>query len=85
MASKDKLGAQPKTCDMHTLQAALETLRGMSPSMVRQVAPVLEQLAPLYLDLAQGRMEFSPSPEEARQLMQTYYSECRAHDLIYAS
>ena len=57
------------------LQAALETLRGMSPSAVRQVAPILEQLAPMYLELAQGRMEFSPTPEEARHLMQTYYSK----------
>ncbi len=47
----------------------------MSPSVVRQVAPLIEQLAPIYLDLAQGRMEFSPTPQEARQLMQTYYSE----------
>eukprot|EP00983_Pelagomonas_calceolata_P046688 1140294-Pelagomonas_calceolata.AAC.7 len=60
-----------------TTQATLETLRGMSPSVIRQVAPVIEQLAPIYLDLAQGRMEFSPTPEEARHLMQTYYSECQ--------
>jgi len=57
-----------------TVEATLETLRGMSPSVIRQVAPVIEQLAPIYLDLAQGRMEFSPTPEEARHLMQTYYS-----------
>lgn len=64
-----------KNLPLLALQSVLETMRGMSPSVVRQVAPLLEQLAPIYLDLAQGRMEFSPSPEEARQLMQTYYSE----------
>lgn len=58
-------------------QSVLETVRGMSPSVVRQMAPVVEQLAPIYLDLAQGRMEFSPSPEEARRLIQTYYSAWR--------
>ena len=68
-------------CTCTAVQSALETLRGMSPSLVRQVAPLLEQLAPLYLDLAQGRMEFSPSPEEARHLMQTYYGERPQHRL----
>lgn len=52
----------------------METIRGMSPSGIRQLAPLIEQLAPMYLDLAQGTMDFSPSPEEARHLMQTYYS-----------
>ena len=53
----------------------METIRGMSPSGIRQLAPLIEQLAPMYLDLAQGTMDFSPTPEEARHLMQTYYSE----------
>ncbi len=36
-------------------QSLSETLKGMSPSLVRQVLPLLEQLAPLYLDAAQGK------------------------------
>jgi hypothetical protein len=36
-------------------QSVIETLRSVSPSILRQVAPMIEQLAPMYLDLAQGR------------------------------
>lgn len=57
-----------------TVESVLDTVRNISPSLLRQVAPLLEQLAPLYLDVSQGRQEFSPTPEEAKNLIRTYYS-----------
>lgn len=33
----------------------VETLRGLSPSVVRQVVPLVEQLAPMYFDMGQVR------------------------------
>jgi len=57
-----------------TMESVMETLRGISPSLVKQMAPLLEQLMPLALDVAQGRQEFTPTPEETRALTRTYYS-----------
>ncbi|KAJ9530296.1 hypothetical protein QJQ45_023581, partial [Haematococcus lacustris] len=58
-----------------TVESAMETLRGLSPSLLRQLAPLMEQLAPLYLDIGQGRVDTSPSSEETSNLVRSYYSE----------
>jgi hypothetical protein len=60
-----------------TVEWAIESLRSLSPGIVRQVVPLVEQLAPLYLDMAQGRQEFTPSPEEAKSLIRSYYAVSR--------
>ncbi|KAL0021941.1 hypothetical protein WJX79_009856 [Trebouxia sp. C0005] len=52
---------------------ASELMRGLSPAMVRQVLPLLDQLTPIYTDLAQGRLEFTPEPEETKRLIRTFY------------
>lgn len=52
---------------------ASELLRGLSPAMVRQVLPLLDQLTPIYTDLADGRLEFIPEPEETKRLVRTFY------------
>ena len=54
---------------------ASELLRGLSPAMVRQVLPLLDQLTPIYTDLADGRLEFVPEPEETKRLIRTFYGE----------
>ncbi len=54
---------------------ASELMRGLSPAMVRQVLPLLDQLTPIYTDLAQGRLEFTPEPEETKRLIRTFYGE----------
>ena len=54
---------------------ASELLRGLSPAMVRQVLPLLDQLTPIYTDLADGRLEFVPEPEETKRLVRTFYGE----------
>lgn len=57
-----------------TVEMATETLKGFSPSVVRQVVPLVEQLAPIYLDVSQGKQEYTPSPEETKNLVKTYYA-----------
>lgn len=54
---------------------ASELMRGLSPAMVRQVLPLLDQLTPIYTDLAQGRLEFTPEPEETKRLIRTFYGQ----------
>jgi hypothetical protein len=56
------------------VEAISDTLRGLSPSLVRQVLPLVEQLTPIYMDVAQGRQEFSPAPEETSKLIRNYYA-----------
>ncbi|GIL78290.1 hypothetical protein Vretimale_7640 [Volvox reticuliferus] len=60
-----------------TVESITETVKGLSPSIVRQVLPLVEQLAPIYLDAAQGKHEFLPTPEETRMLIRTYYGIAR--------
>ncbi|CAA0839045.1 Protein of unknown function (DUF1350 [Striga hermonthica] len=49
----------------------------LSPSILKQALPLVEQLAPLYMDLAKGKEEFSPTPEETRRLIRSYYGISR--------
>ncbi|KAK6139119.1 hypothetical protein DH2020_027137 [Rehmannia glutinosa] len=49
----------------------------LSPSILKQVLPLVEQLPPLYMDLAKGREDFSPKPEETRRLIRSYYGISR--------
>ncbi|XP_056698924.1 uncharacterized protein [Spinacia oleracea] len=54
-------------------ETTLKQLENLSPPIMKQVLPLLEQLPPLYMDLAKGRENFSPKPEETRRLVKTYY------------
>ncbi|PIN13980.1 hypothetical protein CDL12_13398 [Handroanthus impetiginosus] len=49
----------------------------LSPSILKQILPLVEQLPPLYMDLAKGREDFSPKPEETRRLIRSYYGISR--------
>ncbi|KAG8365737.1 hypothetical protein BUALT_Bualt17G0003000 [Buddleja alternifolia] len=49
----------------------------LSPAILKQVLPLVEQLPPLYMDLAKGREDFSPKPEETRRLIRSYYGISR--------
>lgn len=35
------------------LETALDALRGLSPSLVKQLMPIFDQLTPIYMDVAQ--------------------------------
>lgn len=37
--------------------------------MVRQLTPVIEQLLPIYTDIAKGTREFVPSPAECKDMI----------------
>lgn len=56
---------------MKSLQAemTMKQLGNLSPPIMKQVLPLVEQLPPLYMDLAKGREDFSPKPEETRRLV----------------
>ncbi|EPS61771.1 hypothetical protein M569_13024, partial [Genlisea aurea] len=41
----------------------------LGPSIFKQILPLVDQLPPLYMDLANGREDFSPKPEETRKLV----------------
>lgn len=61
----------PVTCFNEYLQAemTLKQLENLSPPIMKQVLPLVEQLPPLYMDLVKGREEFTPKPEETRRLV----------------
>ncbi|KAL2944529.1 Carbamoyl-phosphate synthase large chain [Bienertia sinuspersici] len=54
-------------------ETTFKQLENVSPPIMKQVLPLFEQLPPLYMDLAKGRDNFSPKPEETRRLVKTYY------------
>jgi hypothetical protein len=56
---------------MKYLQAemTLKQLENLSPPIMKQVLPLVEQLPPLYMELVKGREDFTPKPEETRRLV----------------
>ena len=55
------------------LEQISDALSGVSPDLMRQVGPLLSQLSPIYMDVAQGKAEFTPVPAETRKLIRSYY------------
>ena len=47
----------------------MKQLENVSPPKMKQVLPLVEQLPPLYMDLVNGRENFTPKPEETRRLV----------------
>lgn len=47
----------------------LKQLGNLSPPIMKQVLPLVEQLPPLYMDLVNGKEDFTPKPEETRRLV----------------
>ncbi|GAB4854247.1 hypothetical protein Ancab_022834 [Ancistrocladus abbreviatus] len=58
-------------------EMTMKQLENLSPPIMKQVLPLIEQLPPLYMDLAKGRENFSPNPEETRRLIKSYYGVMR--------
>ncbi|XP_027345611.1 uncharacterized protein LOC113857687 isoform X1 [Abrus precatorius] len=58
-------------------EMTLKQLENVSPPILKQVLPLVEQLPPLYMDLVKGREDFSPKPEETRRLIKSYYGISR--------
>ena len=49
-------------------------VRSFAPEAVKELLTVVDQLEPLLLDVSNGRKEFQPTPEEAKELIKKYYS-----------
>ena len=49
-------------------------MRSFAPEAVKEFMTVVDQLEPLLLDVSNGRKEFQPTPEEAKELIKKYYS-----------
>ncbi|KAF5746348.1 hypothetical protein HS088_TW06G00519 [Tripterygium wilfordii] len=58
-------------------EMTLKQIENLSPPMMKQVLPLVEQLPPLYMDLVKGREDFIPKPEETRRLIKSYYGVSR--------
>lgn len=58
-------------------EMTIKQLENLSPPIMKQVLPLVEQLPPLYMDLVKGREDFSPKPEETRRLIKSYYGISR--------
>ncbi|XP_058092734.1 uncharacterized protein LOC131239185 isoform X1 [Magnolia sinica] len=58
-------------------EMAMKQLENLNPTIMKQVLPLVEQLSPLYVDLAKGREDFIPRPEETRRLIKSYYGISR--------
>lgn len=69
-------GESCATTQPHRTSPALAAA-GVSPSIVKQIIPLLEQLNPIYLDIANGAQEFSPAPEESRAIIRQGAKLCR--------
>ena len=60
-----------ETPTLKCLQAemTLKQFENLSPPIMKQILPLVEQLPPLYMDLVKGREDFAPKPEETRRLV----------------
>ncbi|KAI5679473.1 hypothetical protein M9H77_10423 [Catharanthus roseus] len=58
-------------------EMTMKQLENLSPSIMKQVLPLVEQLPPLYMDLVSGRENFTPRPEETKRLIRSYYAVSR--------
>ncbi|CAK9322472.1 unnamed protein product [Citrullus colocynthis] len=58
-------------------EMTMKQLENLSPPIMKQVLPLVEQLPPLYMDLVRGREDFIPKPEETRRLVKSYYGISR--------
>ncbi|OMP10850.1 hypothetical protein COLO4_04222 [Corchorus olitorius] len=58
-------------------EMTLKQIENLSPPIMKQVLPLVEQLPPLYMDLVKGREDFIPKPEETRRLIKSYYGISR--------
>jgi Protein of unknown function (DUF1350) len=56
------------------IDSALQSLRSFSPEAAKVIDPLLQQLSPVFTEVAEGRQDFSPTPEEADRLIRAYYN-----------
>jgi hypothetical protein len=69
-----QLAANPFATQLFSMT---EVMRGLSPGLVKQVLPLVDQLTPLYMEVSQGRVEFSPHPSVTQSMAKSYYGTPR--------
>ena len=55
------------------LRGAEAQLRAQAPEAVRELLPVLDQIEPVFREVADGAAEFVPKPEDTKSLIRRYY------------
>ena len=55
------------------LRGAEARLRAQAPEAVRELLPVLDQIEPVFREVADGAAEFVPKPEDTKSLIRRYY------------
>lgn len=55
------------------LRGAEAQLRAQAPATVRELLPVLDQIEPVFREVADGAAEFVPKPEDTKSLVRRYY------------
>ena len=55
------------------LRATEKRLRASAPSIVQELFPVLDQIEPVFREVADGAAEFVPKPEDTKSLIRRYY------------
>ncbi|GLT46957.1 hypothetical protein SLA2020_206820 [Shorea laevis] len=58
-------------------EMTMKQIENLSPPIVKQVFPLVEQFPPVYMDLVKGREDFIPKPEETKRLIKSYYGISR--------
>jgi len=57
------------------VNSVVDNLREQTPDFIQKnVFPLIDQLAPIYEDIAQDRIEFSPTPEESKAYVEKRYA-----------
>jgi len=67
-----QLGNSPQA---KVVEEAVASFRGQTPEFIQKnLFPLIDQLQPIYEDIAQDRMEFSPTPDESKQYVAKRYT-----------
>jgi hypothetical protein len=67
-----QLGSSPQA---KLVENVVGSLRDQTPEFIRtNVFPLIDQLQPIYEDIAQDRVEFTPTPEESRAYIEKRYT-----------
>eukprot|EP00892_Ulva_mutabilis_P006454 jgi/Ulvmu1/4180/UM019_0159.1 len=56
------------------IDVGTEQAKNLSPTVVKMILPLFEQLNPVVMDIARGQAEWYPSPRDAQKMISTYYS-----------
>ena len=59
---------------MIPLKGVDSRMRQQAPSVLKELFPVLDQIEPVFREVADGAKEFVPKPDDTKSLIRKYYS-----------